>query len=123
MVVVDRQRQYRTKTQIQLGMYSEFFELWFAFFPRDRFLILRQEDIGDNPRAIYDRVTAHLNISRLPDSAIFRDDNRPNSLQYKSTMLDETRVLLNKFYAPYNEKLAAMEHNDRFNYHRLAPGK
>lgn len=117
LVCATAQRQYRSKTQIQLGMYSEFLELWHAFFPKNQFLVLRQEDIKRDPGAVYRRVTQHLGLTALPASIISGSDNKPNSLKYHSSMLPETRALLNHFYAPYNEKLAAMESNPDYNYH------
>jgi N-acetylgalactosamine 4-sulfate 6-O-sulfotransferase len=32
----------------------------------------------------------------------------------KSTLLDKTRTLLRDFYAPYNQELASILHDDRF---------
>lgn len=124
LVCATAQRQFRTKTQIHIGMYACFFDLWFAFFPREQFLVLRQEDLGHNTRAMADAVTAHLRLAPLPDSALAAAaGERPNALRYRGEgMWPQTRRLLNEFYAPFNEQLAAMFNNTEFNYHkRSAP--
>jgi N-acetylgalactosamine 4-sulfate 6-O-sulfotransferase len=109
IVCATAQRQFRTRSQIQIGMYVMFCEQWLAFFPRAQLLILRQEDLEEDPQTVFDKVARFLDISPLPPMAFHRANNRPNALAkkgYRDGMLPATRALLDEFYAPFNRRLA-----------------
>lgn len=116
------QREYPTRTQIQLGMYSEYLETWLAFFPREQFHVLSQESIRHHPRESFDSVTNFLGIEPMSDKALFGDGKggemkQSNAMKHKSKMLTKTRELLNEFYAPFNTKLAEMLKNPEYLWH------
>ena len=115
------QRRYDPRTQIQLGMYSEYVETWQSFFPPDQFLVICQEDIKTAPRPTFDRITTFLGIPPLTDKVLFPDGKgemkQSNSGGKYKQMLPETRALLDEFYAPFNEKLAFMLNDERFRFH------
>lgn len=106
------QGRYHTVTQIQLGMYSEFFEVWMKYFPREQFLVLKQEDLKAEPRESFDSVTDFIGISKLSETQLFGKNGQVKQSNIragkKKTMLPETRKLLYDFYAPFNKKLADM---------------
>jgi N-acetylgalactosamine 4-sulfate 6-O-sulfotransferase len=122
------QRGFRTVTQIQLGMYSEFIQTWLAFFPREQMLILRQEDLIDFPVESYGNATTFLGLPPLPTSAILVRQrssvgngtvvkkNTGNYGRGRKTMLPKTRALLDDFYKPFNLKLAALLGDEKFEY-------
>ena len=123
LVCATNPRVFRTKTQLHIGMYACFLELWLAFFPREQFLVLRQEDLAAHSAAMMARVTQHLALPPLPPHALQATANRPNALAraaYKQGMLPETRALLAEFYAPFNAQLAALVGDPAFNYHGAA---
>ena len=105
------QARYHTIVQIQLGMYSEFFEVWMKYFPREQFLVIKQENLSKEPRQSFDSVTEFVGISKLTDRQLFGKDGqqvKQSNIRAgrKQTMLPQTRKLLYEFYAPYNKKLA-----------------
>lgn len=53
---------HRHHSYLARGLYAEQLRAWFAFFPRDRFLILRSEDLFARTAATFARVLAFLGL-------------------------------------------------------------
>jgi hypothetical protein len=94
---------------ISRGCYAEQLERWFTYFPREQILIIKSEDMYNNPAATFTQTLDFLHIS---GSAIEIDNfktsfklyNGQKSHQHK-TMLPATRQLLAERFQPSNERL------------------
>jgi tetratricopeptide (TPR) repeat protein len=84
------------------GVYVVFLKHWMSIFPRDRFLILSNNQLNSDPQAT---LSQFFDFLELPDAAI-QADLRHNVGTYPplSTAL---RQRLEQFYAPYNQELEA----------------
>jgi hypothetical protein len=82
------------------GRYAEQLDGWFAVVPRDRFLILRFEDVAREPLAALNATLDHLG---LPPAAAVRLEAR-NTRQYPP-MADEAAGRLREYFAPHNRRL------------------
>ena len=83
------------------GLYVYFLEKWMKLFPREQFLILRNEDLSKNPSAVIKQTFEFLG---LPDYQEIQFTQR-NKGTY-STRIDESLLsLLKDFYRPHNQKL------------------
>lgn len=88
---------------------------------RDRTLVLRLEDFKAHPKGTALRVILHLGLPLPPDydTITIPDKVRNSNAEVPAKaapMLFRTRVLLEKFYAPYNAMLAKLVGDRRFNY-------
>ena len=92
-----RYHSYRTR-----GLYLEQLERWWAAFPVDRLLVLRSEDMFDDPAAVYAELAAFLGLAP-DDRRTFESRNR---VSY-SGMADATRRELEAYYAEPNRRLEA----------------
>ncbi|XP_046551412.1 carbohydrate sulfotransferase 15-like [Haliotis rubra] len=105
--------------RIHISCYSVFLKEWMRVFPRESFLILRNEDYGHDIRNHMNMVFSFLNMSRLPDADMDVISNAKRkhvtqSKKNKGPMFESTRVLLNNFFEPYNKELVTLLQDDRF---------
>lgn len=84
------------------GIYVVFLKHWMSIFPRDRFLVLSNDQLNNDPQATLSQLFDFLG---LPDSAI-QADQRHNVGTY-SPLSPSLRHRLEEFYAPYNQELEA----------------
>jgi hypothetical protein len=87
---------YRTR-----GLYLDQLERWWAAFPPQRLLVLRSEDMFDDPAAVYARASAFLGLEPDPRRDRFEARNR---VSYAS-MPAAARDALRSFYAEPNRRL------------------
>jgi len=92
------QRRYH---YIGRGLYADQLERWFRWFDRRQFLILRSEDMFEDPAAIYEQTLRFLD---LPPFVPAQFDRR-NVGGYAEPMDDATRQRLAAFFAPHNRRL------------------
>jgi tetratricopeptide (TPR) repeat protein len=98
---IDEQRLWNTPHDyLARGVYVVFLKHWMSVFPRDRFLILSNEQLNRDPQATLSQVFDFL---ELPDAAI-EADLRHNVGSYLP-ISDRARQLLERFYTPYNQAL------------------
>lgn len=85
---------------ISSGIYIYFLEKWMSIFPKEQFLILKTEDLAQDPSATLGKVFHFLD---LPDyeNKIYP---KKNSGSYQP-INDNLRQKLFEFYEPYNQKL------------------
>ncbi|XP_071113510.1 carbohydrate sulfotransferase 15-like isoform X1 [Haliotis cracherodii] len=105
--------------RIHISCYSVFMKEWMRVFPRESFLVLRNEDYGHDIKNHMNMVFSFLNMSRLPDEDMDVISNAKRkhvtqSKKNKGPMMESTRVLLNKFFEPFNKELATLLQDDRF---------
>ncbi len=89
---------------VKRGFYAEQLERWFASFPRDQFLIMRAEDLFNDPESVYNRTLDFLGLAAFRPDA-FRVLN-PGS--YKSSLEPAMRERLCSVYQPHNDRLDAL---------------
>ncbi|GIL66835.1 hypothetical protein Vafri_20228 [Volvox africanus] len=103
--------------QLIKGMYAVFLMDWLNQFPRDQLLFLRNEDYSPMPREHMEAVFKFLEM-RKPTPAEWEtimgmETRNKQSDKYKP-MLPETRIMLEQFYQPFNERLAHTLEDDRW---------
>jgi Sulfotransferase domain len=65
----DRRRSYLAR-----GLYAEQLERWLAYFPREKLLVLRSEDLMADPAGVYAKVVDFLALERWqPESFVLRN--------------------------------------------------
>jgi sulfotransferase family protein len=82
------------------GRYAEQLGRWFQRFPRDRFLILKSEELFTDPRQFCKTVYGFLG---LPDFQLEKYENA-NPGRYSEA---DTKIIreLEEYFAPYNQEL------------------
>ncbi|KAG2452263.1 hypothetical protein HYH02_003287 [Chlamydomonas schloesseri] len=101
--------------QLVKGMYAEFVDAWTAVFPRQQLLFLRTEDYKAAPREHLQAVMKFLGMRELSDSetgSLMRLRRFNAQSEKYPRMWPRSRKLLEEFYRPFNEKLAALMGND-----------
>jgi hypothetical protein len=101
--------------RIAIGLYSTFLHRWFQIFPRDQFLVLRLEDFNADPATHLRDLVAWLGLPEpTPQNwaALLVDRTFNEHRVHRSDILQDTKKLLETFYEPFNDILAAL----------LAPG-
>jgi hypothetical protein len=83
------------------GRYVEQLERWFALFPKERFLILKSEDLFQQPEQICNQVFEFLGIP--PRKLAHYENVNPGG--YISAEA-ETLQSLTEYFKPYNQRLA-----------------
>lgn len=93
------------------GLYVEQLERWLRYFPRDRLLILKSEELFENPATIFSRVLEFLELppwAPLSFAAFNEGKHKRQPAMAKNKMHAETRARLREFYLPYNRRLAEL---------------
>jgi len=80
------------------GRYIDQLERWWAEFPREQLLVLRSEDMFEDPRIVYDQLVTFLGLDPDADRRTFRARNR---VSYDA-MRPETRAELRGYFADPN---------------------
>jgi hypothetical protein len=88
------------KSYLTRGLYLEQLKRWFKFFPREKFLILKSEDLYSNPSKIYQE---SLNFLELPEHELA--SFKAHRMRKYSTINIKTREKLRDYFKPHNEKL------------------
>jgi Sulfotransferase domain len=88
---------------LAMGHYAEQVEKWFEQFPRQQFLFLLNEEMDQNPDAVFRRVYEFLELPYhlLPQLTRRGAGNYP-------PMKDGTREQLTEYFRPHNRRLAEL---------------
>ncbi|XP_042192529.1 carbohydrate sulfotransferase 15 isoform X1 [Callorhinchus milii] len=106
--------------RLQIGLYVVFLWDWFSVFNRDQFLILRLEEHAADLKHSMHKVFDFLNLGSLSEQEEAGIINKPASNTRRpkdkslGPMLPETRMILEEFYGPFNEKLALLLDDNSF---------
>ena len=92
----DRLYQYVTR-----GIYLDHLKIWMETFPKKQFLILKTEDLENNPSEILSDVFEFLS---LPSYDKVNFEKKHNVSKYEP-MSDSSRRILKEFFKPYNKNL------------------
>ena len=93
------------------GCYADFLPEWTSRFKPEQLLILKSEDMFENPAAIYNRAVEFCGI----ESFNYMDFDNPNKGKIEKEIPSAIRFKLKGFYKPYNERLYSML-NRNFNW-------
>ncbi|XP_064602963.1 carbohydrate sulfotransferase 15-like [Liolophura sinensis] len=110
----DKQFQRTLQVRLYIGVYSVYIEDWFQLYPREQFLFLQSEDYGANVTKSILNVFRFLDLDSPEKSKLHSIEESPNantrSKKNKNLgdMLPETRTMLEKFYSPWNKRLAKL---------------
>jgi hypothetical protein len=83
------------------GMYEIQLRVWFKYFPRDQFLILRSDELQNNHAATMSRVYRFLGLAEHE----VKEELKKHVRHYLSPVSDELETFLYDFYRPYNRRL------------------
>lgn len=96
-------------------------ELWLRYFPREQFLFVRNEDLRnvDGKLQVARKVHNFLGLHPMAEGELLFKLTEQKELNHgptnlKTTMRNDTKVLLREFFAPYNKKLADLLDDERF---------
>jgi hypothetical protein len=99
---------FRRFAYLKKGYYAEYLQKWFEIFPRERFFIVRSEDLfSDKALDVYCEAQEFLGLP-IWKHINFKNVNPGNYQQ----MLPETRQELIRHYEPHNQKLYDMLDRD-----------
>lgn len=96
--------QSRFFSYMSRGRYTEQLERLWQHFPREQFLILKSEDLRDQPQKTLDAVCQFLDVSRLPGVEKMTVHSRP----YESRITEQEKAYLKTVFAPEVKKLETM---------------
>jgi len=102
---------YHNFSYLTAGIYVDRLELWFKSFPKDQILILRSEDLYENPELIYKQTLEFLELSNFKLSSY----NRFNYYNDQPKMDNTIRQKLIDYYKPHNQRLYKLLNRD-FNW-------
>ena len=100
--------------RLRASLYSEFLTDWFKVFDRKQFYVFRFEDYIKDRLYYSNEVFKFLGLDEL---SRFTNTPPQRATHSKIPFSNETKELLNKFYKPYNRKLAKILNDDRFLWH------
>ncbi|HET9919100.1 MAG TPA: sulfotransferase domain-containing protein [Ktedonobacteraceae bacterium] len=86
------------------GIYMNQLPVWMKTFPRERFLIMRSEDLFANPKSIINQTLEFLNIP-ISDEQSKKEYKPFNDGGKYEPMKPETRARLVEYFKPHNARL------------------
>jgi sulfotransferase family protein len=84
------------------GRYLEQLDRYLARFPRENLLVLRAEDLFEDPAGLMDRLADFLGIDRVPQAGFGAANVGAN----RAPVDPEVRAALDAYFAPHNRALA-----------------
>merc|ERR1719454_1190811 len=103
--------------RLHVGMYSVFLKHWLTVFPIEQFKFLTIKEYSENRLNTLNQVVHFLGLESYNKKATREISDMSKFNQNKNaslTMLPKTKILLDDFYRPYNQELAAMIGDDKF---------
>lgn len=103
--------------EIRHGMYGIMVNEWLNVVPRENMLFIKLEEeySPDLEHAYRDIIFPFLGLQKLEQSELTILANKHPSYKRKySPMLEETKVILDEFYKPFNERLAKALGDDKW---------
>lgn len=88
------------KSYLTRGIYAAQLERWFEYFPKEQFMILKSEDLYSNPSKIYKQVLDFLDLPKHELNSF-----KAHRMRKYMSIESETRIKLNDYFKPHNEKL------------------
>ena len=100
----------KAKHRLQESIYSVFVKDWLSVFPRENILFIKFEDYVTNMPQVLGEVYDFLDLDKLSKEEILAISKKPAKHRGKHydkipEMLNETKILLQQFYSPFNADL------------------
>jgi hypothetical protein len=89
------------KDMLKRGKYAEQLKIWFKYFPKNQFLIIKSEEYFKTPIKIYHHVLEFFNLAHANINKIIIPDKR----KYPDKMKNNTYISLLNYFVPYNKEL------------------
>ena len=89
------------------GIYSNQLEMWFRYFEKKQFLIIRSEDMFRDPSGVYERVLEFLHLRPIVPCRFANDKQTTHP-----PMSSAVRAKLESFYMPSNARLYELVERD-----------
>lgn len=116
---VHRDLAYDTKANLEVGMYSVFYEEWLKYVPQSHILVVKVEDYGKDTMRWLKTILAFLELPYASDDmikALAEMKTTATRNISKPDMLKRTDDMLSAFYKPYSQKFAELLHDKKFDY-------
>ncbi|NJD31329.1 MAG: sulfotransferase domain-containing protein, partial [Gammaproteobacteria bacterium] len=97
---LDRSADHQHFSYLARGRYAEQLERWLALYPRDRFRVVRFEDLVEDPLARLNETLAFLGLP-----AATKVDLEPRNTRRYPAMKAATAERLREHFAPHNRRL------------------
>lgn len=101
--IQDFDKHYVRYSVLRRGIYHKQIKNWFNYFDREQFLILKSEELFQNPKSTYNEVLSFLGLNEYYPKS-FKAFNPGVSTDFD----EATREWLKEFYKPFNNKLYDM---------------
>lgn len=106
--------------RLGIGLYYHHIVKWLNVFPKEQFLFLTSEEMSDDLSFTMRKVWSFMGLKAIRQAktqAKPRNINWIHTEQYRDKvyMLPETATLLREFYKPFNERLALLLKNKKYN--------
>lgn len=112
------------RSRVAMGLYYVHVKKWLSVVSRDRFLFLTLQGLVEHPVGTARRVQKFLGLKPNADSTIVNrsvdscNENSQSSVDYKHNpklqMRNDTKLMLEHFYYPFNSLLAEITGNTEF---------
>src|SRR5947209_2572930 len=101
---------FRHFSYLRRGIYIEQLENWMRYFPREQLLILKSEDLYQDPAAVLKRVLEFLGVPAQNLNKEYKNYRRPSKKGYRKKvsppqMDPEIRSYLLEYFGPHNARL------------------
>ncbi|XP_045182321.2 carbohydrate sulfotransferase 15-like [Mercenaria mercenaria] len=106
------------------SFYSVHLQEWLKVFPRKQIFILRTEEYSQNIADSLLRIFRFLHLDPLPTRDLYRIANMPRFFNTKAKetfgeIQDETKLILRSLFEPYNNELAAILNDQKYNFNNI----
>ena len=102
--------------RLRLSFYHIYLREWLRVFPRENLLFLKIEDIYADKMAVVNKLLEFLHLPKFKpeDSEYILKHGSKNKSKMHEEMLNETKVLLEEFFAPMNRELSNLLKEDYY---------
>jgi hypothetical protein len=97
---LERSLEHKRFSYLARGRYAEQLERWFELFPRERFLILRFEDLARDPRGVLNETLGFLGLPPVESVSL-----KPRNTRKYPPMSQDTAGRLRDYFEPHNRRL------------------
>ncbi|XP_060068353.1 carbohydrate sulfotransferase 15-like [Ylistrum balloti] len=104
------------RLRLMIGLYAVFLKDWMDVFPRKQLLVISLDNYSANQSTVLSKVFKFLGLRNFESRRTKRtrfNQRRPSSRQI-GDMLNETRLVLERFYRPFNKALSLLMNDTSF---------